>query len=132
MVEWLPPSYTLALWKTAPPCPARELLYDLIRVYLNLAGADREGALAAAIAADTRSYEPTMFAEAARVSARAGGSMPRHAMPRTMPAVLWGTTNRRTKRVGESGGEWQGEWEEGDAHSGVPGRSGGEDEERSA
>jgi hypothetical protein len=36
-------------------------------VYLNLASADREGALAAAIAADTRSYEPSMFPEAARV-----------------------------------------------------------------
>jgi hypothetical protein len=48
------------------PC-CRELLQDLINVYLNLASADREGALAAAIAADTRSYEPSMFPEAARV-----------------------------------------------------------------
>jgi len=50
----------------------RELLLSLIQVYLNLAAADRPGALARAIAADERSYSPQMFPEAAKVLGAAG------------------------------------------------------------
>lgn len=45
----------------------RELLANIIQVYLHLAAADRTAGFARAIAADGRSYDPTIFPEAARV-----------------------------------------------------------------
>lgn len=62
-----------------PPCPLqirdpgkynwdpKGLLQQICVVYLNLYRADRGGVLAAAIAADARSYRPAMFAEASHV-----------------------------------------------------------------
>ena len=48
----------------------RELLHSIMRVYLQLARADRKGVFARAIAEDARSYTPEMFPEAARVGWR--------------------------------------------------------------
>ncbi|KAL6763344.1 ubiquitin elongating factor core-domain-containing protein [Haematococcus lacustris] len=50
----------------------RELLGELMQVYLHLAAADRSGRFFTAIASDQRSYDPAMFSEAARVLASSG------------------------------------------------------------
>jgi len=45
----------------------RELLLNIIQIYLHLSSADRSGLFARSIATDARSYNPSMFPEAAKV-----------------------------------------------------------------
>jgi len=48
----------------------RELLLNIIQIYLHLSSADRSGLFARSIATDARSYNPSMFPEAAKVCER--------------------------------------------------------------